>query len=125
MGTRVPGSVGGAGAPATPTEKRPLMKSHYASVFQAVTDAGFDPSEFKWEECVSAWEDAIIPRLVHVQSGFHFEFDRHKDGTRVARRSLGSELEKDAIGGTDWSGQYQFFTEWLRYLKREVEAPDP
>lgn len=125
MGTRVPGSVGGAGASIAPTEKRPLMKSHSALVFQAVKDAGFDPSEFKWEECVSAWEDAMIPRLVHIQSDFYFEFDRHKEGVRVSRRSPGHELEKDATGGSDWATQYKFFTEWLQYLRREVEAPDP
>jgi len=64
-----------------------------------------------------------VPRLVHVPSGGWFLFDL-RAGNHSCRFSPGGETLVEEQYPGDWTNQFHYVRQWLRHLKREVEAPD-
>jgi hypothetical protein len=91
-----------------------LLKSQMNDVFRA------DPVEFKWEEIDVGEQDVLlIHRLIHEPSGYFFSFD-----ISDVTYSPGVERRSETFDARDWPSKLIKVPIWLRYLKREHEAPD-
>jgi hypothetical protein len=97
-----------------------LLKSQMNDVFRAIQKEGFDPIEFKWEERDVGKQDILlIHRLIHEPSSYFFSFD-----ISGVTYSPGLERRTETLGVRDWHSKLIKVPVWLRYLKREHEAPD-
>jgi hypothetical protein len=101
-----------------------LLKSQANQLFEELTNDGWNPAEFKWEETRSPNYGIkfTISRLTHFPSGYYFSFDNVGGFHSVwspdnEKKSKGADLKS-------WANQLKRFKEWLGYLKREVESPD-
>lgn len=85
---------------------------------------GFDPSEFQWEDGKSPLKpDMYVSVLKHKRSGYFFVFDYSATG-HSALYSPGSDARVARRPTHTWPSQLSCVIEWLKHLKREIEAPD-
>lgn len=103
-----------------------LLKSQANAVLNAVQSVGFAPSAFEWTQRSSSVRSSLenMSCLVHRPSGFYFLFDITARDTHYCSFSPGLDREFEERHPGDWDGQLQCVSDWLRYVKREVEAPD-
>jgi hypothetical protein len=103
---------------------RRLLKSQKNDVFGRIQASGFEPREFEWTEHTLA--DNTFNRLNHSPSGSWFDFDYVVGRTSAGHwvRFSPAEETKDGSGFPGaWDGALGYFTSWLRFLRRELEAP--
>jgi hypothetical protein len=107
------------------TQIRYLLKSQANQVLQELTNAGWNPSDFKWEDTNSLnhRQKNPVSKLVHHSSGYYFLFDNIANGF-ISAWSPAKEILKQTANSSSWAGQIKHFKEWLGYLRREVESPD-
>jgi hypothetical protein len=100
-----------------------LLRSQRNDVFHAIENFGFDPRDFGWSHVQSFVDSTtIIDRVTHRASGYFFEFEI-LEGRHRSRFSPGAEgpLEQQFPG--KWLGQLGYISNWLNFLKRELDAP--
>jgi hypothetical protein len=101
-----------------------LLNSQRNEIFTKIQTAGFDPATFKWENRPGLSDMfQTVPYLVHVPSDYSFQFDLLKGG-EWCRYSPGENKFIDEQYPGTRPGLLSYFTYWLQYLKREIEAPD-
>jgi hypothetical protein len=102
-----------------------LLRSQEAWVFGALADSGFDPREFDLVDTFSvARPGGTAPALIHRPTGFYFAFGRSAQHLQ-AEFSPGATALVATFTGSDWNGVFATsLLDWLRYLRREIEAPD-
>lgn len=99
-----------------------LLRSQANQMFEAIRDAGWEPSEFEWQDTAGHYSGNQVSALVHKSSGYYFTFDNVVDFR--SRWSPGLQtLEDDGASG-EWSAQIIMFGNWLTYLRREIDSPD-
>lgn len=118
-------------APAARFEAVPLLRSQRAWVFSVLTNHGFDPREFDLQDEFSTvagpHQTILAPALVHRATRFYFAFRIHPEQPTAfwVEFSPGNETQVDSYGSGDWGTVVApTFQEWLRYVRREIEAPD-
>lgn len=101
-----------------------LLKSQANQVLYVLERGEWNPADFKWEELISPnYPGNTASRLLHSASGYYFIFDNVGNGF-YSKWSPGSETEVTKVQSASWAQQLKNFTEWLTYLRREVESPD-
>lgn len=104
--------------------KNIILKSYANEVLHLIKSNGLDANEFIWEESYSTQSHPlIVSKIIHKSSGYYFIFDFLKDA-HYCEYSPGKEKLIDREYPGSWSIQIYHFTEWISYLKREIEAPD-
>ncbi len=103
-------------------EIRNLLRSQANKIFQAINNAGFEPSDFEWQDAQSLYSGREVSRLVHKPSGYSFSFD-NSDEFR-SEWSPADQTEWDVGNDYSWTSQLDWFVHWLTYLRRETESPD-
>jgi len=103
---------------------RHLLKSQTNQVFGALTDNGWNPADFEWQDVRSVVSStAVISKLVHKPSGYYFTFD-NAGGEVYSTFSPASERESGAQRFGGFSSQLSGLAQWLGWVKRETESPD-
>lgn len=103
---------------------RYLLKSQANQLIEELRRAGWNPSEFRWEDTASInFTDQPISQLTHSQSGYYFAFDNIHGGF-FSKWSPANEKQNEMSGAESWNDQLSEFKKWLGYLRREVESPD-
>jgi hypothetical protein len=101
-----------------------LLQSQANQVLEALKAANWNATDFRWETVKSehhSGKDAS--RLTHLASNFYFTFDNGGDAF-FSEWSPGNETPVTKIQSGNWNNQLEHFTQWLSYLRREVESPD-
>lgn len=103
-------------------EIRNLLKSQANQVFEAIKNAGLEPSDFEWQDAESFYSASVVSRLIHKPSGYFFSFD-NEDEFR-SQWSPAEQTKWDLGTDSSWTSQLDWFVHWLTYLRREIESPD-
>jgi hypothetical protein len=103
-------------------EIRNLLRSQANEIFHVIKTAGFEPSDFEWQDADNLYSGQVVSRLVHKPSGYSFSFansdEFHSDW------SPADQTKWDAGNDFSWTSQLDWFVHWLTYLRRETESPD-
>jgi hypothetical protein len=92
----------------------PLLRSQEVDVFQRLTDAGFEPREFELVGDFETSNGVRCPALRHRQTGQYW-----------VEYSPGHDKPVDSYGTGNWDAVVvPRLSEWLGYVRRELEAPD-
>lgn len=103
---------------------RHLLKSQSNQLIEEIKSAGWNPSEFKWEDTSSLnYEDELVSQLIHSQSDYYFVFD-NVYGQFLSIWSPANQTQQGMANSVEWRFQLDYFKAWLSYLRREVESPD-
>ncbi len=104
--------------------KGPLLKSQANDVLERIQNAEFDPVEFEWEEYQSNYSGNTSAVLVHKSSKSYFTFDHVERDGHMCEYSPASDspTAKDSPGS--WRSQLLNVSNWLGYVRREVDSPD-
>jgi len=104
-----------------------VLQSQRNEILSRITVAGLDPREFRWEHIPSSRDGrTLLDRLIHVPSGFFYEFDNSEGtdpGKHQATFSPGDGIHTERRFPGHWDYQMAYVTEWLGNLKRELNAP--
>jgi hypothetical protein len=104
---------------------RRLLKSQKNEVLRVIEGASLDPRDFHWDQTYK--DDAYyVDRLVHTASSFWFEFDyivTSRNSGHFVRFAPGEDSTDGGGYPGPWSGALDYFARWLRFLRREIEAP--
>jgi hypothetical protein len=103
-------------------EIRHLLKSQANRLFEAIQDAGLEPTDFEWRDTTNLITYVIFSKLVHTPSGYYFTFNNYSGFE--SSWTPGMQTLSDSEYFEDWDSQVSAFTFWLEYLKRETESPD-
>jgi hypothetical protein len=103
-------------------EIRKLLKSQANEVFEAIKNAGLEPSEFDWQDTVGHVSGTRVSRLVHKPSSYYFIFDNFDDF--YSKWEPGYQTLADSNYWQEWESQLDCFRLWLVYVQRETESPD-
>lgn len=101
-----------------------LLKTQRNEVFEAISDRGFQPSQFEWQESRSPRRAKTkVALIVHRSTGHYFMFDNPGE-LRVSVGSPGGSTPKSSVRAETWDQQLSHVRDWLQCLEREIEAPD-
>jgi hypothetical protein len=106
----------------------PLLRSQKNDVLSRIIAAGLPGTEFEWSIAPSRIDRARgVPMLSHATHAF-FIFDHREDGHSDSKHacfySPGNETYDYSAYPGAWNGQLGELDKWLKYLLREVQAPD-
>ncbi len=105
-------------------EKRLVLKSQKNDIFVEINKLQLNPAEFAWQEIASQKSAfLIISKLVHIPSGYFFEFDFLKD-EHYCRYSPAEDMAIKSKYPVSWELQYTNVKQWLSCLKIEIWLPD-
>lgn len=106
--------------------QRLVLPSQASEILDVLRKLGAQPSEFRWQQAPSfTFPDQTVSRLVHVPTGYYFQFDFHRNGGHACERSPGLSLPVETRGTGAWEYQMVYLAEWVQYLLREITTPDP
>lgn len=99
-----------------------LLRSQKNEVFEAVLKKSFNPSDFKWTEIDSKYNDFKVSKIIHLPTGhyFIFEFYNNQD---YAIYTPGADQWGVSASAGNWYYQKIIVNNWLDYLKKE-DVPD-
>ena len=104
-----------------------LLKTIRNVVLVWVKRANLNPVEFEWKK-VKARDrtrtgysnDFLMSILTHKPTKFYYRF-----GPFIDKYSPGSETQTDSRDHSgSWDHRFSLIEDWLRFLKKEYEAPD-
>jgi len=104
-------------------KKFTLLRSQRSRVFELLQEADLEPAEFSWAKEEIAG-NILVSRLNYREGTYYFQFSSHELNAWCVAcpgryRSIDYEYPKD------WQEQEGVFRIWTKYLKREIELPDP
>ena len=103
-----------------------LLVSQKDEIFDLINNSEwFSPSQFKLIE-IGTREKGVNTELKFENSEYYFRFfeQREYHGVFVANYSPGEKLLFEATSSLDWDLGIIHFENWLRFLHREINAPD-
>lgn len=103
-----------------------LLVSQKDELFDLINDSEwFSPSQFKIIE-TGTKEKGVNTEVKFENSEYYFRFFEQRDyyGVFVANYSPGEKLLFEATSSLDWNLGVIHFKNWLRFLNREINAPD-
>lgn len=100
---------------------RYILKSQANQLFEAISIAGLEPSEFEWKDTGGLY-GRQVSQLAHRNSGYYFTFD-NSEGFNSSF-SPGKETLKEIHSNSGWGPQFEYFRRWLSYVNRETQSPD-
>jgi len=101
-----------------------LLQTQRNEVFEAVNAKGLDPRSFEWTQWSSKFKrGAQVSILRHNPSGLYFRFDFSNEG-HWCEFSPGAQSPSEAHPSNTWFKQMDHVGSWLKYLRREIQAPD-
>lgn len=110
-------------------EKRLILNSQKTIAFDLIALNKLNVTDFAWDETASVVRtDTTVSRIRHKESDFYFIFDHGRDspyGSHYYERSPGETSMTDRGYPGGWELQETAFREWISYLKREIDSPDP
>lgn len=104
-----------------------LHKTQKNDVFKLIESAGLSPADFDWDT-ISVYGspmglgDANISTLIHRPTKYFCNFDMR--GEFRIKYSPANEAPYEYFAGYCWEGCLGGVNNWLKYLRREIEAPD-
>lgn len=93
------------------------MRVQKNELLQLIESKGLQPTEFELRTYLGA------TFIVHEQSGSSFTIDS-EDGLRFAGGTRVGEAGAYSYKATTWDALTKHFSEWVKDVKREVDAPD-
>ena len=104
-----------------------LLKTIRNVVLVWVKRANLNPVEFEWKEVkgrdrtrTGYSNDFLMSILTHKPTKFYYRFGPFTD-----KYSPGSETQTDSKDHSgSWDQRFSLIEDWLRFLKKEYEAPD-
>lgn len=101
-----------------------ILPSQKNQVLLALEAYGFTAEEFIWEDHHSEMTTyTTVSKLTHKSSIGYFIFDFFK-GQHYCSFSPGEDKQIDSFFSQIWVVQMSYFYCWIKYLRREIEAPD-
>jgi hypothetical protein len=100
-----------------------LLTSQRNDIFREIEDAGLDPGRFEWQ-LLGVQNFGPTDTLRCSATPWLYEFRIDEAGRHFARFSPGSAAQVEHQSPGSWQGQLRHFSAWLRYVSRELEAPD-
>ncbi len=106
--------------------KNLLLRTQANDVFQAIRQAGLDPSSFELVEQDSLiTPNLLVPAVVHKPTGYYCRFDGDANHLYDVRWSPAAQSMVGNLNVSKWdNNQIVIVRSWLVYLKREIEVPD-
>ena len=105
-------------------EYNELLLSKKDEVFESVRDSGLDLFRFRWHTASSiGTNDLIVSKLEYDGGPFFYLFDFLR-GKPYSVFSPGEDVVIERQNPGNWPYQRGYFRGWLRYLQRELTAPD-
>lgn len=101
---------------------RRLMQSQKNEVLTLIKAAGFEPTEFNWEDWKSS--DAQFSKLIHTPSHSYLSFGYNQQYLFTLEYSPGAAKREESRVIASWPETKQVVANWLSYLRREVDSPD-
>jgi hypothetical protein len=104
-----------------------VLQSQRNEILSRIKSAGLEAREFGWDHGPSTrYPTTYLDRLVHVPSGFFYEFD-NVEGTSPTKHytthspGYSTHTQKEFPGS--WDNQLTYLSQWLSFVKRELDAP--
>jgi hypothetical protein len=105
-------------------KKSLILKSQTDQVFLIINQFSLNPKDFVWEEAKSGLTvDLVVSKLFHSKTNYFFKFDLNK-GKHCCTYSPGETKQADTQYPGSWELQINYFRDWLKYLKREIDSLD-
>jgi hypothetical protein len=102
-----------------------LLPARMRQVATILREAGLDTHDFAWETVSSmSGTGAVVSRLVHVPTGYFFQFDWGQR-MRPARFRPGRDAWREDVNFANVNDQITFFSDWRDLLIQQLEAGDP
>lgn len=106
-----------------------ILPSQKNELLRLLTDKGFAPSEFKWEEDPAPGEDGFLPvKLIHQPTGFFCRFKAARSGSGKPFTEIeyspsedGSVKREGVSSSYGWNVTVQM---WVDALRNELDTPD-
>jgi hypothetical protein len=106
-----------------------LMRQQKNAIFRAIEEAGFEVSEFRWEETVVEPGSVLSPKVTHIPTDSYFLFtaamQRWDTGmSDVSEWAPGNASPNERITERSWDTRIEHVQEWLDNIRREYFDPD-
>lgn len=107
--------------PSSVTDGDGLLRTQRNNLFQVLEQAGEDPRDFEWVRGLVGRVHADV--LAHSESGHYFAIA--PDGAYFHMEWTPDAEQLKGQGATPyWANVGPEVSRWLRYMRRELEAPD-
>ncbi len=101
-----------------------LLKSQKNEKFKLNKNEGSDPANFIWTEIDSFWLGGEeVNKIEYIDSDFFFKFD-FRLNENYCSYSPGEARKVDEKYPGSWEGIKDYVSNWLSYLRREIDQPD-
>lgn len=105
--------------------RRELLRSQKADIFEFIVEVGLNPTDFKWEDIASVTlRNTEIERLIHIPTDSYFVFDFYGDDDGYSIFSPAKDRVRDQERTANWFNQLVPVGDWIHAVKREHETPD-
>ncbi len=105
--------------------RRELLRSQKAQIFEEIVEVGLSPTDFKWEDIASnVLKQTEIERLIHIPTDSYFEFDFTTGNGELNIFSPAKERVRQKTITESWNYQLILVIDWIHAVKREHETPD-
>jgi hypothetical protein len=106
------------------TRDQVLLMSQRNEILKLVSDAGLDPVDFHWHGLQGAGGYGVVAQqLEHGPSGYYFKFYLHDEGY-VGQCAPGRAVPAEMTIPVRWNDLVPLVGQWLKNLRREINAPD-
>jgi hypothetical protein len=99
-----------------------LLNTQKTDLFNALSREGFNPAQFKVEDGDASFK-LILPQTEYSCTITYLQSKAPTYWRLYA--SPGSERRKETYGFENWNDLRDGFRQWLRWLKLELQSPDP
>ena len=105
-------------------EIKGLLKSQANDIFLAITEAGWNPTNFTWTSVTSSYSrSSQVSQLNLNGSSFHFKFENISSEFNCSF-SPGKQFITEHKRTSSFTSQLTVFKDWVKYLSREVKSPN-
>ncbi|MBI6120896.1 hypothetical protein [Salegentibacter maritimus] len=104
-----------------------LLTSQKNSIYDLIVKNGLSPSQFKFSKSANKYNyDGFATNLEYKNDEFYFSFQtaENSENDHYAIFSPGDDVYFEEFFSRSWNSQLAVFSNWLRYLKREITVPD-
>ena len=104
-----------------------LMKTQKNKVLEIIKHIELDPFNFRWDTVKfrgsTVSQSYTVDKIVYIGSDFYFTFGLHEE-THFSIFSPGTDILIERADHLEWDEQCHWVINWLKNLKREIDAPD-
>lgn len=105
-------------------KKNLVLPSQRNELYKVIVNADINPAEFEWRERPSVHDPELtVSQLVHRPSDYYYVFDFYRE-SQWTEYSPGADASVKREYPGSWNLQFNYASNWIGYLKREIETPN-